>query len=67
VPGCREIKEFPGSKNVEFEEIHLASNKEARDMIITKTGHIGAPIVWIGDEFIFGFDQKKMESQLKQR
>jgi len=62
---CHEIKEFLKSRNVEFEEIDLASNKEARDMIIAKTGHIGAPIVQIGDEFIFGFDQKKMESLLK--
>jgi glutaredoxin-like YruB-family protein len=62
---CHEIKEFLRSRNVEFEEIDLASNKEARDMIIAKTGHIGAPIVRIGDEFIFGFDRKKMESLLK--
>jgi len=62
---CHEIKEFLKSRNVEFEEIDLASNKEARDMIIAKTGHIGAPIVQIGNEFIFGFDQKKMESLLK--
>ena len=33
-------------------------------MIIEKTGHIGAPIVQIGDEFIFGFDRKKMDSLL---
>lgn len=63
---CHEIKEFLTSRKVEFEEIDLASDKEARDMIIAKTGHIGAPIVRIGDEFIFGFDQKKMESLLKQ-
>jgi methionine-S-sulfoxide reductase len=63
---CHEIKEFLRSHDVEFEEIDLASNKEARDMIIGKTGHLGAPIVRIGDAFIFGFDQKKMESLLKQ-
>jgi glutaredoxin len=63
--GCHEIKEFLRSKNMEFEEIDLAANKEARDIVIAKTRNIGAPIVQIGDEFIFGFDQKKMESQLK--
>jgi glutaredoxin len=62
---CHGIKEFLTSRKVEFEEIDLSSDKEARDMIIAKTGHIGAPIVRIGDEFIFGFDQKKMESLLK--
>jgi len=62
---CHEIKEFLKSRNVEFEEIDLSANEEARDMIIAKTGHIGAPIVRIGEEFIFGFDRKKMESLLK--
>lgn len=62
---CREIKEFLNEKNLEFEEIDMASNEEARTMIIEKTGHLGAPIVQIGDEFIFGYDRKKMENLLK--
>jgi peptide methionine sulfoxide reductase msrA/msrB len=62
---CHEIKEFLSAKHVEFEEIDLASNDAARAMIIEKTGHLGAPIVQIGDEFIFGYDPKKMESLLK--
>jgi glutaredoxin len=43
----------------------MASNEEARNMIIETTGHLGAPVVRIGDEFIFGFDRKKMEDLLK--
>lgn len=62
---CHEIKEFLTAKHVEFEEIDLASNDAARTMIIEKTGHLGAPIVQIGSEFIFGYDPKKMESLLK--
>lgn len=62
---CHEIKAYLKEKNVGFEEIDIASNEEARNMIIEKTGHIGAPIVQIGDEFIFGFDRKKMDSLLK--
>ncbi len=52
---------------MEFEEIDLVSNDAARAMIIDKTGHLGAPIVQIGNEFIFGYDPKKMESLLKSR
>ncbi len=62
---CHEIKEFLRSKNVEFVEIDMATNEEARNMIIEKTGHLGAPIVQIGNEFIFGYDPKKMENLLK--
>jgi len=62
---CHEIKEFLTSRQVPFEEIDMASNEEARTMIIEKTGHLGAPIVRIGDVFIFGFDRKRMEELLK--
>ncbi|MGD0080966.1 MAG: peptide-methionine (S)-S-oxide reductase MsrA [Methanoregula sp.] len=62
---CHEIKEFLSSRDVPFEEIDLASNDEARTMIIEKTGHLSAPIVRIGNEFIFGYDRKKMENLLK--
>jgi methionine-S-sulfoxide reductase len=61
---CHEIKEFLTTRHIGFEEIDLASNEDARDRIIQKTGHLGAPIVEIGDEFIFGYDPKKMESLL---
>lgn len=64
---CKEIEEYLRSKNVEFEEIDIASNEDARNMIIEKTGHLGAPIVGIGEDFIFGFDPKKMERLLKNR
>lgn len=62
---CHEIKEFLTAKHGDFEEIDLASNDAARAMIIEKTGHLGAPIVQIGNEFIIGYDPKKMESLLK--
>ena len=64
---CHEIKEFLKSRNVEFEEIDLATNDRARSMIIERTGHLGAPIVQIGDAFIFGYDPKRMESLLQGR
>ena len=50
---------------MEFEEIDLSSDEDARDMIVAKTGHLGAPIVQIGNEFIFGYDPKKMDGLLE--
>ena len=61
---CREIKLFLKEKNVAFEEIDLTTNEQARDLLVEKTGNIGAPVVRIGDEFIFGFDREKMERLL---
>ncbi len=62
---CRMVKEFLKAKSVEFDDINIAADEDARNWLIEKTGHIGAPVVQIGDEFIFGFDPKKMENLLK--
>jgi methionine-S-sulfoxide reductase len=62
--GCRAVKEFLRARNIEFTEIDIASDEDARTMVIEKTGRIQSPVVQIGDEFIAGFDKKKMESLL---
>ena len=62
--GCRAVKEFLTSKNITFTEIDMAADEDARIMVIEKTGRIQSPVVQIGEEFIVGFDQKKMEELL---
>jgi methionine-S-sulfoxide reductase len=62
--GCRAVKEFLKSKNIAFTEIDMASDEDARNMVIEKTGYIQSPVVQIGDVFVVGFDQKKMEELL---
>jgi len=61
---CRMTKEFLRSKNISFEEINIAEDERAREWLIGKTGHIGAPVIQIGDEFVIGFDRKKIEALL---
>ena len=61
---CHEIKEYLRARNITFDEIDIATNAQARNEIIDRTGHIGAPIVRIGEEFIFGYDPKEMDSLL---
>jgi glutaredoxin-like YruB-family protein len=63
---CHEIKEFLKSKNVDYTEINMAADQAAAQMVVEKTGYIGAPVVQIGDEFIIGFDRKKIEKLLKE-
>jgi peptide methionine sulfoxide reductase msrA/msrB len=63
--GCRAVKDYLKSKNLDFTEINMAADEQARNLVIEKTGHIGSPVVKIGEEFIFGFDKKKMEMLLQ--
>jgi glutaredoxin-like YruB-family protein len=61
---CRMTKEFLKSKSIDFEDINIAENEDARNLLIEKSGYIGAPVIQIGDQFVFGFDRKKIESLL---
>jgi len=47
---------------VEFTEIDMAADEDARNFVLEKTGHLSSPVVQIGDEFVIGFDRKKIES-----
>jgi glutaredoxin len=47
------------SQQVDFEEIDLASNDAARDMLIEKNGHIGAPSYRSGTSLSSGMIRKK--------
>ena len=62
--GCRVVKEFLRSRDVAFTEIDMAADEGARKFVLEKTGHLSSPIIQIGDEFIIGFDRKKMEKAL---
>ncbi|HTY52416.1 MAG TPA: peptide-methionine (S)-S-oxide reductase MsrA [Methanomicrobiales archaeon] len=62
--GCRAVKEFLEARGVEFTEVDLAADEEARNLVVSKTGYLGSPVVQIGDEFIPGFDPKKMQKAL---
>lgn len=63
--GCRAVKELLTEWKVPFEEIDMASDEEARNFVMEKTGHLSSPIVQIGDEFIVGVDRKRMAMLLK--
>ena len=56
-------KEYLNDKKVEFEEKNLQTDKAARDELM-KMGHLGVPVIIVGDEEIVGFDQKKLDDLL---
>ncbi len=65
---CTLLKDFLNGKNVEFEEIDVASNQEAAKEMVEKTGQMGVPVSVIEkdgkEEIIIGFDQAKISELL---
>ena len=64
-PFCTQAKALLKSKQVEFEEVALDTNRELMQEIMQKTGHRTVPIIFAEDVFIGGFDElRKLNSRV---
>lgn len=55
-PYCHKTKELLTSLNLDFEDTDVGKNPDIRDELIKQTGHMTVPLIFIGDEFIGGYD-----------
>lgn len=55
-PFCKRAVQILKKTGADFEEIDVVGDEETYTMIKEKTGHQTVPQVFIGDEFIGGFD-----------
>ncbi len=60
-PYCNVAKDFLKDKGVVFEEIDVASDREAAKEMVEKTGQMGVPVIMVGDKAVIGFDKEKIE------
>ena len=61
---CKMAKEFFKKNNVEYEERDVATDTQARDEMIQKSGQFGVPVIEIDGKFIIGFDQPRLKEAL---
>lgn len=61
---CKQVKEFFTENNVVFEEYNVAEDQEKRREMIEKSGQMGVPVVFVGDEMVIGFDEGKLRELL---
>ncbi len=59
-PYCLTLKKFLIEKGIEFEDIDVSQNEEARKEMIEKTEQATVPVLDIEGEYIVGFDRKKI-------
>jgi len=55
-PYCMRAKQLLKNKNIPFQEIDLSHDEETRGKIQDETGWMTVPMIFIGEEFIGGFD-----------
>jgi glutaredoxin len=57
-------KEFFKEKGVAYTEYNVASDLAKRQEMIDKSGQMGVPVIYVGDEMVIGFDKEKLSSLL---
>lgn len=61
---CHMAKDFFTEKGVAFTDYNVATDLEKRQEMIQKSGQMGVPVIFVGDELIVGFDKERLASTL---
>jgi len=56
-PWCDKVKNYLKSENIEFQELNVQDDMEAREEMIKKSKQIGVPVLDIDNNIIIGFDK----------
>ncbi len=57
---CHMAKEFFKEKNIAYTEYDVAGDAGKRKEMIEKSGQMGVPVIFIGEEMIIGYDKPKI-------
>ena len=61
-PWCTMAKKYLGSKNMEFVDVDVSSDRTAAAEMVNKSGQRGVPVIDIDGNVIIGFDKDKIDS-----
>ena len=62
---CVALKKFFEKNEIEYEEVDVSDNEEALKEMKEETGQMGVPVTKIGDDYVVGFEKKKISKLLE--
>jgi glutaredoxin-like YruB-family protein len=63
-PWCKRTKQLLDENKIPYQNFDVASDKAARDDMISKTGQLGVPVVDIDGEVAVGFNENWLRQKL---
>ncbi|MBI5078232.1 MAG: NrdH-redoxin [Candidatus Yonathbacteria bacterium] len=61
---CKMAKEFFTANNVEYKEYNVGTDLEKRKEMIEKSGQMGVPVIFVGNDMTVGFDKPRLSGLL---
>lgn len=57
---CQMTKTFLDEHDIPYTDYNVAEDTEKRTEMIEKSGQMGVPVIYIGDELVIGFDKDRI-------
>lgn len=61
---CVSVKKYLKDKGVDYTDINVAEDEQARSEMIEKTGRMAVPVVLVDEAVVVGFDKTKLDQLL---
>lgn len=63
-PYCHMAKEYLKEKKVEFKDVDVSKDQESAMKMVQRSGQMGVPQLWIGDQVVIGFNKPQIDMLL---
>lgn len=61
---CEQAKEFFAENGVEYTEHDVAADQSKAQEMVTRSGQMGVPVIFIDEDMTIGFDEGRLREQL---
>ena len=61
---CQQAKEFFTENGVEYTEYDVAADQTKAQEMVTRSGQMGVPVIFVGEDMTIGFDEARLREQL---
>jgi glutaredoxin-like YruB-family protein len=63
-PICKRARAYLEKKSVTYEDIDVSVDEKAAHEMIHRSGQMSTPVIFVGNQMMLGFNQKKMDKML---
>ncbi len=62
---CKMAKDYFKQHDVAYQELNVAVDEKAREVMVEKSGQMGVPVIDVDGNIIIGFDQEMLAQLLQ--
>jgi len=63
-PYCRQAKDYLTGKGVTFTDLDVATDLEARNAMVKRSGQLGVPVIEVDGQVVVGFNRGRLDELL---